>query len=223
MALKTHRIFRGFTLFELMLGMMITALITGAVAALLAAVAQGWQQSGEASNSSNIVMMTHLRLQKVVRAAKQLGAVRTGSIEGTDVADVLIWKADTNLDNQVQFSELALLEHTPADGKIRCYEVNYPSDWDDSQKTAADTPALADDVIYDDDSIDSFKAAAYVQATVLASGISGAEFHKYDGSGVKRPRFEYLLNFGSGSGIETEYGSIAVRTPATLPASQGGP
>ena len=203
--------------------MIVTALVTGAVAALLSAVAQGWQQSGESSNSSNIVMQTHLRLQKVIRAAKQLGACRSGSIEGTASASLLIWKADTNLDNKVQFSELGLLQHDPADGKLRYYEVNYPSGWTAAQKTAADTPNLANDAIYDDASIDSFKTLSYVSASVLSRGISGAEFHEYDGASVTRPRFEYLLNFGSGSSIETEYGSVASRTLATLLTSQGGP
>jgi len=213
---------RGFTIFELMLGMIVTALVTAATAALLSAVAQGWKQSNDAGNGSNIVIQTHLRLQKVIRAAKQLGAVRTGSIEGTNSADVLIWKADTNQDNQVQVSELALLEHTPSDKKLRYYEVVYPSGWTQTQKTAADTPPLANDEIYDDASIDSFKALTYVQATVLSSGISGAEFHKYDSASYTRPTFDYLLNFSSGGATQTEYGTIAVRTPSTLPTSQGG-
>jgi hypothetical protein len=213
----------GFTIFELMLGMIVTALIAGAAASLLAATAQGWKQSEDAGSASNRVIMTHLRLQKVLRAAKQLGACRSGAIEGTDSAALLIWKADTNLDNKVQFSELALLEHDPGDGKLRCYEVSYPASWTTAQKTAADTPALADDEIYNDASIDSFKAAAYVEATAIAEGISGAEFHKYDGASVTHPRLEYVLNFASGSSTETEYGAVASRSPSTLPTSQGGP
>ena len=124
---------RGFTVFELMLGMIVTSLVLGASAALLSAVAQGWTQSESAGNGSNRVAMTHIRLQRVLRAAKQLGACRPGSIEGTDSAALLIWKGDANLDNKVQFSELALLEHTPGDGKLRCYEVNYTNSWTDAQ------------------------------------------------------------------------------------------
>src|SRR5437867_13274754 len=65
---------RGFTLVELMIGMIVTALVTGAAAALLSAVAQGWKQSGESSNSSNIVMQTPMRLQTVIGAATRLAA-----------------------------------------------------------------------------------------------------------------------------------------------------
>jgi hypothetical protein len=208
--------------FELMLGMIVTSLVVGATAALLSAVAHGWTASESAGNGSNRVAMAHIRLQRALRAAKQLGAVRTGSIEGTDSAALLIWKGDANLDNKVQFSELALLEHDPGDGKLRYYEVNYPNNWTDAQKTAADTPDLADDDIYDDSSIDSFKAGTYVEATVLVEYVSGAEFHKYDGASVTRPRFEYLLNFTSGSTTETEYGSVTSRAPTTLPSSVTG-
>jgi hypothetical protein len=222
---------RGFTLFELMLGMLVTSLVIGASAALLSAVAQGWTQSEAAGNSTNRVAMTHIRLQRILRAAKQLGAWRAGSIEGTGSASLLIWKGDANLDGRVQFSEVALLEFDPADGKLRYYEVNYPTAWTDAQKTAADTPNLADDEIYDrngqPDPIVAFKGADYVpppdQATVVAKGISGAEFHKYDSTSTTRPRFEYLLNFTSSDGsIETEYGAVSSRTAATLPSGQTG-
>jgi hypothetical protein len=213
---------RAFTLFELMIGMLVTSLVVGAAAALMSAVAQGWTQSEASGYGSNRVTMTHVRLQRILRAAKQLGAVRSGAIEGTSPADILIWKEDTNLDNKVQFSELALLEHTPADGKLRYYEVNYPSSWTNAQKTAADTPSLADDDIYNDASIDSFKSAAYVESTVLAEHISGAEFSKYDSSSSIRPRFEYLLNFNASGVSETEYGSVSSRAAATRPSSQGG-
>ena len=221
----------GFTVIELMLGMIVTSLVLGASAALLSAVAAGWTQSEAAGNSSNRVAMTHLRLQRILRSAKQLGAYRAGSIEGTSSASVLIWKEDENLDGKIQFSEVALIEFDPADGKLRYYEVNYPSSWTDAQKTAADTPAMADDEIYDRDSqpdpIEEFKSAAYVptpdQAMVLAQGISGAEFHKYDSTSTTRPRFEYLLNFAATDGTtETEYGAVTSRTATTLPAGQTG-
>jgi Tfp pilus assembly protein PilW len=213
----------GFTLMELMLGMLITSLVTGAIAALLSAVAQGWNQCGDSQGSCNLIMLTHLRLQRILRAAKQLGYCNAGSIEGSSGAAIMIWKADTNLDGLVQFSELGLIEQTPADGKIRYYEVVYPSSWTAAQKTTADTPALANDAIYDESSIDTFKALSNVTSTVIARNVTGAEFYRYDGLNVTHPTLDYLLNFHIGSTTETQYGTVAVRTPTTLPTSQGGP
>src|SRR5262249_21866611 len=86
----------GFTLFELVLGMMIPALVTAPSAALLSAVAQGWKASDSSSDNSLTIMQTHQRLQRVLRAAKQIGACRTGAIEGSSSGCVLLWKADTN-------------------------------------------------------------------------------------------------------------------------------
>jgi type II secretory pathway pseudopilin PulG len=212
----------GFTLMELVIGMMVTALVTAASAALLSAVAQGWTQSDTAQDNSLAIIQTHMRLQRVLRSAKQLGLCKTGAIEGSSAASILIWKGDANLDSQVQFSELALLEHDPADGVIRYYEVVYPSNWTVAQQAAADTPALANDEIYDESAIDSFKAIAYVQATVLARGVTGAEFHRYDSSTTVRPSLDYVLKFpgSNGSDARLEYGSVTVRTPSTLPSSQ---
>ena len=59
----------------------------------------------------------------------------------------------------------------------------------------------------------------YVTYSVLARHIQGAELHKYDGSSVIRPRLDYMLVFPSG---ETEYGSVGVRGPNTLPKEQLG-
>jgi len=211
----------GFTLMELMIGMMVTALVTAASAALLSAVGQGWKQSDSTQDDSLSIVQAHLRLQRVLRGAKQIGLCHSGSIEGSSSAAVLIWKADTNLDSQMQFSELALIEHNPSDGIIRYYEVVYPSNWTPAQKAAADTPALANDNIYDETAIDSFKAISYVQSTILARGITGVEFHRYDDGNTVRPTVDYVLKFPlSGGDSRLEYGSAAVRTPSTLPSSQ---
>jgi prepilin-type N-terminal cleavage/methylation domain-containing protein len=211
---------RGFTLMELTIGMMVTAMVAGASAALLSAVGQGWTQSDSTQDNSLNIVQTHLRIQRVLRGAKQLGLCHAGAIEGSSSAAILIWKADTNLDSQMQFSELALLEHDPADGIIRYYEVVYPSNWTPAQKTAADTPALANDEIYDEGAIDAFKAISYVHATILARGVTGAEFHSFDSSTSLRPSLDYVLKFPNGTDFRLEYGSAAVRTPSTLPSSQ---
>jgi hypothetical protein len=171
-------------------------------------------------------MQARLRLQRILKSAKQLGACRLGAIDGTAVqgAAVMLWKGDANGDSLVQFSELALLEHQMSaqskDCTIVYYEVVYPSSWTSGQKQSADSPELAGDAIYEDAGIDLFKNLTYVQSTVLTRNVVGAEFRRYDGGGVTRPSFDYLLNFQFGNNTETEYGTVTVRTPATLPASQ---
>jgi hypothetical protein len=215
----------GFTLMELTLGMLVTGLVMIAVSALLSAVARGWEQSGATQVTSLYRVQTHARIEKYLRGAKQIGAVRSGSVDGTQAAaGVMLWAGDANLDNKVQFSELGLLAHEggvgTSSGYLAYYDVSYPASWTASQKSAADTPALADDEIYNNSNIDTFRTLANVRKTVVATNVVGARFTKTDGVDVTRPTLEYALKFQKDGGTDYEYGSVSTRTPTTLPASQ---
>lgn len=213
---------------ELVLGMIVTGLVMTAVAGLLSAVAKGWQHSGDTQASSNHAVQTHARMQKIVKGARQLGAVRAGSLEGNlQAAGIMIWAGDDNGDDAVQFSELGLLVHeggvgTPL-GYLAFYDVAYPTSWSAAERQAADTPALADDEIYDDANIDTFRSLAHVRMTLQASNLVGVVFTLKDGVDVIRPSLDYQLKFEKADVVEVEHGTVSVRTPTTLPASQRGP
>ena len=70
-------------------------------------------------------------------------------------------------------------------------------------------------------SIDSFKLLTYCRGTVLSTGISGAEFTKYDGASITRPRFEYLLNFTSSGTTDVVGKVIADVVPVPRKLSNG--
>src|SRR5687768_1051839 len=190
----------AFTLMELVIGMMVTGLVMAAVAALLSAVAQGWEQSGHTQAMSTFRVQAHARVQKILKSAKQIGAVRAGSIAGNyQPAGLMLWAGDANGDNKVQFSELGLLVHEggvgTTSGYVAYYDVAYPANWTAVQRTAADTPALADDEIYSDENIDTFRSLAHVRMTLLASNVIGAVFTRTDGANVTRPTLDYILKF----------------------------
>ncbi|MEO6434399.1 MAG: hypothetical protein ABIP55_01385, partial [Tepidisphaeraceae bacterium] len=220
---------RGFTFMELVLGMMVTSLVMAALAALMGAVAAGWRHSGNAQATSNVVAQTHVRMQRLLKGVRQIGAVRNGSVDGSadPQAAALIWKSDANGDYKIQLSEVALLEAEIGGQLTQCrmvsHTIAYPSDWTTAQRNTADGAALTDAELYEDASIDEFRtiaqASAYGQATVVATSIVGAEFRLIDGAAVTRPTLNYLINIQRGSAPETEYGSVTVRTPTTLPAS----
>src|SRR4051812_41881440 len=109
MAPRSHNLFacagrscrgRGFTFVELMIGMVVTALVMTALAALMGAVAQGWRQNATVAASTNLSAQAHLRLQKCLKGVHLIGAVRTGSLDGTSPtnAAMLLWKADSHYD-----------------------------------------------------------------------------------------------------------------------------
>jgi len=227
----------AFTLIELVIGMIITTLILAAVGALMTSVARGWDQSISAQNGANTVFQLHLRLENLFRTARQIGAWRSGTIEGGggDGAAVLFWKSDANGDGVIQYSEAALLEHragpTPGTCQLVLYQVQYPAGMTQAARDANDTPADSerDDWIYDKNgqsAIDQFKQLPYICAepTVIAQYIAGCEFHVGDSTNTIRPTFNYLINIvkDGGGRMQTEYGSVAVRNAAALPLSQRG-
>lgn len=210
------------------MGMIVTGLVMGAIAALMSAVAMGWEHSGSAQADASQRVQAHARIQRILRGVKQLAAVRAGSVDGTAAAAaaVLIWKSDDNGDDKPQFSELALLVHEGAvgtpQGALSYYEVAYPSEWTAQQKTDADnTPKpVTHDEIFLDESITSFRAADHVYGTLIASNLVGVAFKLTDGADVTRPSLDYVLKFSKDNYVHVEYGTASVRPPAALPASQ---
>ena len=219
---------RAFTLMELVMGMIVTGLVMSAIAALLSAVAMGWEQNGKSQANSVHRVQAHARLQRILKGVKQLGAVRPGSVNGTTnpPAAVMIWKSDDNGDNKVQFSELGLLVHEGATGTaagfVSFYDVAYPSTWSAAQRTAADNtpPVVTQEDVYKDTSIDTFRTMTYVRKQLVASHVVGVAFTRTDGADITRPSLDYVLKFNKDSETHVEYGTTAVRTPTTLPASQ---
>jgi len=212
----------AFTLMELVMGMIVTGLVMSAVAALLSAVAMGWDQSGRTQADSVQRVQAHARVQRILKGVRQLGAVRPGSINGSAAqpAAVMIWKADANGDNKVQFSELALLVHESP--HVTFYDVAFPSSWSAAQCAAYDNapPELTQDDVYKSTSIDDFRRLTYVRQQRVATNIVGAAFTRTDGAAVTRPSLDYVLKFDKDGEVHVEYGTTAVRTPTTLPVSQ---
>jgi prepilin-type N-terminal cleavage/methylation domain-containing protein len=216
----------GFTLVELMIGLVVTALVMAALAGLTTAVAQGWKQSETTQSTTNVTTQVHLRVQRSLRAARLLGVCEIGSLDNTACAQAacLFWKGDANADNQIQFSELALLEYHPeADPNdrqtLRLYQVVWPAGWTAAQKAAADTTIADNNEIFDENEIDTFKNMTYVTYSVVARNVYGAEFHKHDGAQIIRPTLDYILVFPDG---QTEFGSVVARCPNILPKEQCG-
>jgi hypothetical protein len=216
----------AFTMAEMIMGLAVTALVAAAAAGMISAVGQGWKQTQSVQQTSSITTNSALRIQNIIRLARQLGTCRTGSLNGypSQGAAVMLWKGDINGDGKTQFSELAMLEHhpdpDPSKGTILYWDVAFPSSWNAAQKAAADS-IMADNAIYSATVIDDFKTMANVRSTVKASGVAGAVFRKIDGSTTTRPKLEYQLKLRQSDGTNvTEYGTTAMRPPATLPAGQ---
>ncbi len=216
---------RGLTLVELVIGLVVLSMVAGATSALMTAVGIGWTHGNQIEVGTSLSTQAMVRIQKILRAAKQIGACRMGAISGSpsQAAAVLVWKGDLNRDGKVQASELALIEHQsnadPDIAQLVCWEISYPTTWTSAQKQTADV-TMVDDAIYADSEITSFKAMANVRAAGIVTCVTAAEFHRIDSSSTVRPALEYALKFNKDGMEIVKYGRSTSRTPATLPASQ---
>jgi len=216
----------GLTFVELMIGLVITSMVAAAVGAVMMSVGQGWTASEAVQQNSTLTSQGVLRVQKVLRCAKQIGTTRVGSISShpTQAAAVMLWKGDVNSDGKIQFSELAMIEHhydssNPDNCTLLYWDVSFPSGWTNAAKQSADS-TMADDCIYDANVIETFKGMSNVRSTVEATNVVNAQFKKTDSSSKIRPTFEYALKFDRAGVTTVKYGTTSLRTPTTIPASQ---
>lgn len=126
----------GFTLVELILGMALTAIVVGALAAFSLSLSQAWAYgatdavadgSGESTPAKTTLAdsinqyQSVLRVGALLRAAKLIGLVRPGVDPPTTdpAAAVMLWMSDRapvvdglgTVDHQIQLSEIGLIQY----------------------------------------------------------------------------------------------------------------
>jgi type II secretory pathway pseudopilin PulG len=211
---------RGFTLVELCLGLLATAMIGSALAAFTVTIGKGWQASGGAQSTSLSSAAATLRIQEIVRNARLTGKCDPGALDGSASAAVLLWLEDTNGDGVIQVNECAMIEY---DSTSRCIiKRTVPSSGSTASMNYA-TFSSSSTVL------SNFRGDATVTQPV-ARDIDGALFSANAGDGsTDLPIFEFSLKFQrtqARSNGQTEtvgspligYGVAAVRTPLQRPS-----
>ena len=197
---------RGFTLVELCMGLVVTMLVAGALSAFAYATGEGWAHSESSQSLFVAGNQVTARIQKIISLSRQVGLVRLGSADGSATgAAIMLWKADTNNDSKISFSEVALIQHNTSTGELWYYEANPP--------TAADDWLASTNFITNSSAPETFKALTYVSGKKLAKNVRGAQFVVMNsGSHSQRPIFEFTLNFTRGTFASTLYGTATVRS-----------
>jgi prepilin-type N-terminal cleavage/methylation domain-containing protein len=112
----------GFTAIEMMVGMMITSITLAALASFTLSVSAAWKATEAQSEAGVVANIAAKRIGEVIRTARGAGAIREGSLDNnTPTAAVVIWAADTNNDNTIQNTELAMLAHNPDKKQLNIY------------------------------------------------------------------------------------------------------
>jgi hypothetical protein len=205
---------RAFTLPELILGILFTAMIGASCAAVTLAVSTGWKQA-DSSNAEYLTRgRTSIYVQSLLRGAKTIGLCRNGSLESPSAASaatVIFWRADLNGDRLIQLKEVAMLQHSVSDNTLMLYQASFPSP---AVESAANI-TIAESWLSISNGPELFKANAYVSGRVAGSGIVGARFDVINvASTTQRPSLEFLLKTSMGGSPATyEYGSATLRPP----------
>jgi hypothetical protein len=109
---------RGFTLVELCLGLVVTAMVMSAVAALALAVSNCWKFSDALQSGLLTGNQALVRLQRHLHDAKRTG------YSTNNPPTLVYWQADANGDGLMQLSELAMIAYN---GPARTLDVIRPT------------------------------------------------------------------------------------------------
>jgi type II secretory pathway component PulJ len=213
---RSTRAARGFTFPELCLGLVILALVMGAVAAFTLAMSQSWTHAQETEQVSITARQVTARLTRVVQDAKLIGAVTNGAVNANPLipAAVILWVEDTNGDGQIQGAECAMFEHDTGTRLLKYY----PSGQGDA------SAPLSWAVFTSQAVLTNFKVGRQWQP--VARGAHAIRFVAHaTGSAQQRPMLEFTIKLKPVSAdasddrnIATEYGTCVVRAPAKQPA-----
>jgi len=193
--LKRHRQ-GGFTLIELVMGLLISGIILLAVATLSMAIRKGQEVTDQMTANQGMVRSLSVRMPELVRNSL--------AVWMADDGDLVIWTNDANANRQVETSELTYLMINSAGKKIEQMTC-----------TGLDTPVTIAEIL-DGSAESAIKSSAFEQIIPVVKGCTNMQFLM---QGYKYVILQFQLTEETGS---RDYQICArVRGDAT-PWIQGG-
>jgi prepilin-type N-terminal cleavage/methylation domain-containing protein len=107
---------KGFTLAELLIALMVTAIVLAAVGSRAYAMSKANDSSGDTSTKQAQVRSAMIRLTELIKNAKL--------ICGTPADALVIWKADTNSDKKINSDELVYIQSNSARNQIQLIQFD---------------------------------------------------------------------------------------------------
>jgi hypothetical protein len=223
------------TLIELCVGIVITAIVLGALSGLWYAVGEAWTSTGGSQAVASTGNQATLRLEAAFRQARYIIKADAGSLQNdaAEPASAFMWRGDfwnrkaqrraapdyaTPLaDGAVQIAELGLLDYDPRAGKIYLYRARDAAAMTEGQREAAsEVPTY--DRLTKSETRQTFRKLDFVERTVVAEGVTGLllDFPKLPvGS---RPVVDFTMGISRKGTSTTVYGTATLRSPSTQPA-----
>jgi hypothetical protein len=201
----------AFTLVELCIGMVVTAMVLSALAAFSLATAEAWNQGATTNNVGSgqnvaaipvIANLASVRLDHEIGGSLETGGYFQGNLTDPtgQQASLMLWKSST--DTNVDASEIELIEFSATDHIIYKY------------LPTASTPAANYTLFSNNGWIATFKASA--TRTPLARNVDGMQIYvQTPSSATQLPLVEYRLYFSRSGHNQTRYGAVCLRSPTT--------
>lgn len=153
----------GFTLVELLVGMLITSIILSAVATLAFAMSVASAASGDTAFTQGQVRQATLRIGDLIGNCKLICAAPGN--------DLVVWRADDNADNQINLNELVYLERGDTCNMLRLCRFS-----------SADNPVVALDDLTLLPTKGQFLSSAEATYTLLVRQCRNVDFAYYPAS-----------------------------------------
>jgi len=106
--------FKGLTLVELLVAMVVTSIILSAVATLAYAMSSANGVAADTAEKQAQLRCARLRISELIRHCKLVRATNNG--------DLAVWEADSNGDRRININELVLVERGPTQSYLRLCE-----------------------------------------------------------------------------------------------------
>jgi hypothetical protein len=224
---------RGFTFVELCLGMIVTAMIMGAVAGIMTAVGEGWSQGQSTQSIQLQANQVFARVQKILSSAKYVGQVTAGSVTDSTQppGSIFFWRGDdypngSTADGTMQWGEMALIQQDPTTHTLFLYKAIPYSQMSGSQLTRAGVALGSTDP--STTNMTTFKALDFVTATAIGGPgnqtdhgdlhVDAAQFYVPTDVKSRLPVIEFALSLSRNGQSTILYDSSTIRAPATQPS-----
>ncbi|CAN5401295.1 hypothetical protein BH10PLA1_BH10PLA1_02640 [soil metagenome] len=207
----------AFTLVELIIGMVMTAMVLSALSVVTYAVSNGWQSAVAADSTSITGSQVQTRLTQYFRPAATLGAFQHGTLgSSSNPASVFFWKADLTSttyptgDGKIEFNEIGLLRYEPTSQELRLYDASDWNTWSTSSQNAANAIAGTTYISSTLNMSDFMSACPHYR--VVMRNVTGVLLNTDTTS--DKPLMEYLVQLTDSSGQSSmHYGTITLRAP----------
>ena len=200
----------GFTLVELMMGLLVMSIVFAALAGLSVAMSNGWKATETQDSLQVARRQTSTQMYYNIRSAKFIGAATADNGGGTGAA-VIFWKGDKDPGKTMYAWQIAVIEHDITTSTLRLYQL---------PQTASGAMIEFKDCDVDDaGDVDKFKKMTGVTCQVIGRNISSVSFKMLPITSTRQSQvLEFQILYKSGEQEQLEYGTATVRVPQAPPS-----